>query len=191
MSNFDAKTLDYIKLNQSLSSDAKLAGFIGISQASITMVRKGERKLGWVQRLKVGDKAGFLVLRGLAEAIVPANFAERIRAFGAKRADDIAIKNLLDKPDLLTDSEVIDIFKATYPFPLDKDMAKFLKVSEAYVSQVRKGKAKLSNVVKLRILNSVLAKEKGKTFDLDAVMEICSNPKLFFEKLKQLKKDVN
>lgn len=151
----DAALLDKLKEGFGYLTDVELAGFLGITKDSVSVIRRGENGLSNAQRIKVMDRLESIRVRDLVMRMAPENLAVRIKELSQNGASKLALNSLEKGEANPTDIELIDLFKTHFGYKSDQLLADFLGVKRNTISMVRSGKSRLGPLPRLRMLKQI------------------------------------
>lgn len=156
----DADLLDEIKRGFELKNDAELAGFLGVTRATIHNARfEGDRKLGPKARFKVLDRIAFLRTRSKAgqwtEAVTTMALVTKLLAANNDLARNRALQNVPADAEEYAEKDLIEVVKEGFGCDTDEELADILGVKRNTISAIRHGKTTLGLEPRLKILNQI------------------------------------
>lgn len=156
----DADLLDELKEGFKLKNDAALAGFLGVTRATIHNCRFDEgRRLGRKAKFNVLDRIAYLRAQNKVGqwigAVTNQELAEKIVGYSVRIGQRRALRDIPDDNDEIAESELIDMAKIAFKCDTDEELAEKLQVARNTISAVRKGRTSLGLDPRLRILNEI------------------------------------
>jgi len=156
----DALLLDEIKSGFGLKNDAELAGFLGVTRATIHNVRfEDKRRLGPKARFRVLDHIAFLRSRNVAgqwtEAIANKSLATKLINASNSFARNKALKHIPADSNEVAEKDLIEVVKDAFNCSSDDELAEILGIKRNTISAIRHGKTTLGLDPRLKILNKI------------------------------------
>jgi transcriptional regulator with XRE-family HTH domain len=156
----DAELLDEIKLGFDLKNDSELAGFLGVTRATIHNARfQEDRRLGKKARFFVLDRIAFLKAQSTVGqwvgAIGTRQLAERLIEASNGLARQRALRHLPIDGQEIAEKDLVEVAKDAFQCETDDDLAEILGLARNTISAVRSGKSSLGMDPRLAILNRI------------------------------------
>jgi transcriptional regulator with XRE-family HTH domain len=182
----DADLLDAIKRGFELKNDSELAGFLGVTRATIHNARYEEpRKLGRKARFFVLDRMAFLKAQNKTgqwiEAIGTRELAERLISKSNGMARRRALRHLPADGEDVAEKDLIEVAKESFECQTDDELAAILGVARNTISAVRAGNTSLGLDPRLAILNRI------EEFPLDRVKRLLESTDDLIEEIRSWK----
>lgn len=157
--NRDTELLDRLKIGFDYRTDKELAGFLGVSQKTVSSIRNGKQSLSVRQRIKVMDRLLAVKVRDLMIKISPESLANELLRLSLRGAENLAFSEATQCQPTSEDTALIDLFRKNGnqgdSFSTDEEMADFLGVSSSMISSVRHGESELGPLPRLRMLKAI------------------------------------
>jgi transcriptional regulator with XRE-family HTH domain len=151
----NADVLDKVKDAFGFSSDKELAGFLGVSQKTVSSIRNGKQSLSPKQRIKIMDRLMAVKVRDLLIKISPESLGRELYRLSLRGQKD----EVGDGSATQDENALIDLFRGYghqgESFSTNEDMAVFLGVSGSMISAVRHGETELGPLPRLRMLKAI------------------------------------
>ncbi len=155
----NADLLDRLKEGFSYKTDLEVAGFLGVSKDTISMIRREVIGLSLAQRIKIMDRLQSIKVRNLLVRITPENLADGLIRLSNKGAEALAFEDIEAGEATEDDIELIKLFKEFgnlgKSFATDKEMAAYLGLKRNTISSVRAGDGRLGPLPRLRMLKAI------------------------------------
>lgn len=169
----ECKLLDKLLEGFHIESDAALAAWIGIDKSAIYGVRSGRHRLGFIHKLKVLDRIGFLKGRSLVESLLPEKLAAELTRMSRTLASSHAKAALLRLKSQDPNAQIIDLAKLILGCDTDIPLARLLQIQTNSISMIRSGRSALGPESKLRLLGSV-----DQTIDAEFILRVAKSSAL-------------
>jgi len=166
----ECKLLDKLLAGFNIQSDAALAAWLGIDKSAIYGVRSGKHRLGFIQKLKVLDRIGFLKGRSLIESILPQTLADYLAYISQTLASGHAEAQLARSNSPSPDSRILELAKSILGFSTDIPLARLLHIKANTISMIRAGRSVMGPEPRLRILGSV-----DPAVDVESILKIAKS----------------
>jgi transcriptional regulator with XRE-family HTH domain len=157
--NKNSELLDQLKVGFDYRTDKELAGFLGVSQKTVSSIRNGKQSLSPKQRIKIMDRLVAVKVRDLLIKISPESLGGELYRLSLRGAERLALSETGDGATAPDDNALIDLFRRYgqqgESFATDEDMAVYLGVSGSMISAVRHGETELGPLPRLRMLKAI------------------------------------
>jgi len=151
--------LDKVKDAFWFRTDREVAGFLGVSQKTVSSIRNGKQSLSARQRIKIMDRLMTVKVQNLLIKISPEDLGKEIYRLGLMGEERLALHETGNGKATLDDNVLIELFRSYGQrggsFATDEDMAVFLGVSCSMISAVRHGKTELGPLPRLKMLKAI------------------------------------
>ena len=179
----DAELLDEIKRGFDLKNDSELAGFLGMTRATIHNCRFGDdRRLGRRARFSVLDRIAFLRSKNKAgqwlSAVTNTELARILVAWSIKTGQRHALRNIPADAAEVAEKELIDMAKIAFECDTDDELAEILGVARNTISAVRNGRTSLGLDPRMMILNRI------EPFDIARVKHVLESTDDLIEEIR-------
>lgn len=179
----DADLLDEIKRGFKLKNDSELAGFLGVTRATIHNCRfAADRRLGPKARFSVLDRIAFLRTKNITGqwlgAISNTELARRIVDWSIKTGQKRALRNIPADAVEVAEKELIDIAKIAFECDTDDELADILGIARNTISAVRNGRTSLGLDPRMMILNRI------EPFDIERVKHVLDSTDDLIEEIR-------
>jgi len=165
----DIVILDKVKKLFNLKGDVQVAYFLGITPSAVSQIRNNLISLGFFQRIKLVDMLvaitvtdGFdsfapeeiikiSLFKDVLAAICLDNIEKKLQQLQSNANSNVS--GILDREQC--DARLIDMFKNYFGFKTDTDLGDFIGLKKAAISNIRKGKAGIGEIARIRMLGKV------------------------------------
>lgn len=166
----ECRLLDKLLEGFQIRSDAALAAWLGIDKSAIYGVRSGKHRLGFIHKLKVLDRIGFLKGRSLVESLLPEALAAKLTRISRTLASSQAEAALSRLTSQNPNAQLIDLTKLILGYETDIPLAHLLQIKTNTVSMIRSGRSALGPEAKLRLLGSV-----DRMIDAESILRVAKS----------------
>jgi hypothetical protein len=166
----ECKLLDKLLAGFNIQSDAALAAWLEIDKSAIYGVRSGKHRLGFIQKLKVLDRMGFLKGRSLIESILPQTLADYLAYINQTLVSSHAEAQLARSNSPSPDSRILELAKSIMGFSTDIPLARLLHIKANTISMIRSGRSVMGPEPRLRILGSI-----DPTVDVESILRVAKS----------------